>query len=82
VNGIDFAKPSPSLKAQRVSMKKSDKDANLYECTVSYPKVMLDDPETDFALVAAVEKAKQITATNAATARVNLKTGAVLAAPK
>lgn len=78
VNGIDFANPDPSLKAQRVTMKKSAEDANVYECTVRYPKLILDAPETEFTIVAAVRKDKKIVKTNAATARVNLKTGAGL----
>jgi len=78
VNGIDFANPSPALKAQPVSMKKSDKDDTLYVCVVRYPKLMLDNPETEFTIVAAVDKDKKIMKTNAATARVNLKTGKAL----
>jgi hypothetical protein len=81
VNGIDFAKPDPALKAQRVSMKKSANDANVYVCAVRYPKLILDDPETEFTMVAAVDKDQDIVKTNAVMARVNLKTGKVLSAP-
>jgi hypothetical protein len=81
VNGIDFAKPDPALKAQRVSMKKSANDANVYVCAVRYPKLILDDPETEFTMVAAVDKDKDIVKTNAVMARVNLKTGKVLSPP-
>jgi hypothetical protein len=77
VNGVDFAKPDPSLKAQRVSMKKSATDAKVYDCTVRYPEVVLTDPETEFTIVAAVRKDNKIVKTNAATVRVNLKTGVV-----
>lgn len=82
VNGIDFANPSPSLKAQRVEMKKRDKDNHIYHCVVRYPKVVLDNPETEFTIVAAVVKDKTIVKTNAAMARVNLKTGEMLPAKK
>lgn len=77
VNGIDFANPDPSLKAQRVSMKKSAKGDNLYECTVRFPKVVLNDPETDFAIVAAVDKDGKVLKSNVAGVRLNLKTGAI-----
>jgi hypothetical protein len=78
VNGINFANPDPALKAQRVSMKPSATDPTLYVCTVRYPKLVLDDPATEFTIVAAIEKDKKIVKTNAAMAKVNLKTGASL----
>jgi hypothetical protein len=76
VNGIDFANPSPSLKAQRVSMKKGP-DGATYQCVVSYPKLVLDHPETEFTIVAAVRNGDEIIKSNAATRHVNLKTGEV-----
>ncbi len=76
-NGINFANPDPALKAQRVSMKPSAADPDVYECTVRYPKLQLVDPETEFTIVAAVRKDKEILKTNAAMVKVNLKTGAV-----
>jgi hypothetical protein len=82
VNGIDFSNPDPSLKAQRVTMKRSVKDPNLYECKVHYPQLVLADPVTEFTIVAAVEKDKKIVKTNAAMVKVNLKTGEVVGSRK
>lgn len=82
VNGINFLNPDPALKAQIVSMTPSATDPTLYVCTVRYPKLVLDDPATEFTIVAAVEKDKTIVKTNAATVNVNLKTGTVTGAKK
>ena len=76
VNGIDFANPSSSLKAQRVSMKRG-LDGDTYRGAVSYPKLVLDDPETEFTIVAAVRNGGEIIKSKAATLQVNLKTGEV-----
>jgi hypothetical protein len=78
VNGIDFANPAPDLKAQRVAMKASPTDPTLYTCKVTYPKLRLAEPVTEFTVVAAIDKDKKIVKTNAATVRVDLKTGQVL----
>ena len=77
-NGIDFANPAPSLKAQRVTMRKKANTENIYECSVRYPELVLDNPETEFAIVAAARKGTEIVRTNAASVRVNLKTGELL----
>jgi hypothetical protein len=75
VDGINFANPDPALKAQRVVMRQSASDPFLYECSVRYPKLVLAMSETEFTILAALEKDKKIVKTNASTVRVDLKTG-------
>lgn len=78
VNGINFANPSPSLKAQRVAMKRLTEDSDVYQCSVRYPKLSLNDPETEFTIVAALRKDEEIVKTEAVAVRVNLKSCEVL----
>ena len=73
---VDFANPPPSLKAQRVRLKKSDSDPNVYVGEVKFPKVKAPETTT-FGVLLAARSGGQVVQSNAVTCRVNLKTGKV-----
>lgn len=74
---IDLANPPPTLKAQRVALKKSDTDPTVYVGEAKFPQVKAAGASTTFGLMLAAQAGDKVVQSNAVTVRVNLKTGEV-----